>query len=897
MLLTDRNFNTSFFEAALRLSNNYMIIIITFIVILFIILAIHHSVSELTSGALTNESGFLGLGIRPNSTCNIDRGRFESLVLVISLAKAKYCLKTGSTNGLLLTDAKQRRGDKLHLTARLLSRWDSERCMGIRWILQAIPAQIQTYILDKDRGYFYIILNHIVVHRGNSVKTLTTKLIIQGSIYLLSSLTREDWNGGKILDQANAQSNVWDNRLRSSEYSKISGDRLLVINKGVQNTWSPKGKICTLFTGGLNSIRLDKAIKYPTFSQSRNLITDATKHRSIFYESDWTKIKWRLISEAVYKQQVKLVKLACELGVNNKEVRKLQISLAQSLNFRLLAVYKVTTNAGSSTPGIDLILLRDPKNKMKMAEDMKSLIISDNYKASPVKRVMIPKSNGKMRPLGIPTLKDRCLQQLISLIVEPIVEMNSDTHSYGFRKHRGAKNAIGAARVMLQTGRQFKWVLDADIKGFFDNIDHSWLLKHIPLPDRFKNLLNKWLKAGSIHNKEFSDSPSGTPQGGIISPILANFVLNGLEEIVRKSLKHLTGGKEMRKNIYKSGRRVKMLQFYVKTIRYADDFIVICPSRRVIEQYVKPEVEKFLKERGLWLSPEKTKILNIERGDELHFLGYVFKYRENWKLKYSFFKHRIGKQGLALYPSKEKVSKIIATLKQTIFSSLNLSGYELISRLNPIIRGWSMYFNMGESSTFKGYIRYALYKYIWKWAHLKHPRWGKKSIATWYFLASKEIPDTETDNKWTFRALTNSQSRYSDNAGKAKYLLSPHLAATTISGRICNIPKGIVEIHAYSDEVEKLIAYQDKINLTSLGKGQGLKGKLLVRQKGLCAHCNRSLIYRHDGTELAPGMLDINHITPISAKGSKSSMKNMELVHQWCHRIITNAYNSPDKKQ
>jgi len=151
-----------------------------------------------------------------------------------------------------------------------------------------------------------------------------------------------------------------------------------------------------------------------------------------------------------------LVKLACELGVYNKQVHKLQISLAQSLNFRLLAVYKVTTNAGSSTPGIDKVLLKDPKDKMKMAEDMKSLILSDNYKASPVKRVMIPKSNGKMRPLGIPTLKDRCLQQLISLIVEPIVEMNSDIHSYGFRKHRGAKNAIGATRVMLQTGRQYK---------------------------------------------------------------------------------------------------------------------------------------------------------------------------------------------------------------------------------------------------------------------------------------------------------------------------------------------------------------------------------------------------------------------------------------------------------
>jgi len=128
-------------------------------------------------------------------------------------------------------------------------------------------------------------------------------------------------------------------------------------------------------------------------------------------------------------------------------------------------------------------------------------------------------------------------------------------------------------------------------------------------------------------------------------------------------------------------------------------------------------------------------------------------------------------------------------------------------------------------------------------------------------------------------------------------LLSPHLAAATISGRICNIPKGIVEIHAYHEDAEKLIAYQDKVNLACLGKAQGIKAKLIAQQIGLCTHCMKSLIYRHDGTEMAPGMLEINHIRPISAKGSKSSMKNMELVHQWCHRIITNTYNWPDKKQ
>jgi RNA-directed DNA polymerase len=164
------------------------------------------------------------------------------------------------------------------------------------------------------------------------------------------------------------------------------------------------------------------------------------------------------------------------LGSGHLSIKKLQIQLAKSLPFRLVAVNRVTTNSGAKTPGLDKVLLISDTDKLLMVKTLKNLLIEaekGKFKSSPVKRVMITKANGKLRPLGIPTMQDRSLQALIKLILEPIVEMSSDSNSYGFRPHRGAKNAIAAVRTLLQSGQESKWVLDADIKSFFDEINHN----------------------------------------------------------------------------------------------------------------------------------------------------------------------------------------------------------------------------------------------------------------------------------------------------------------------------------------------------------------------------------------------------------------------------------------
>lgn len=347
----------------------------------------------------------------------------------------------------------------------------------------------------------------------------------------------------------------------------------------------------------------------------------------------------------MYKQQVKLVKLAGTLGSEHSSVMYLQLQLVKSLPFRLLAVHKIVTNSGGKSPGIDNILLKSVAEKAEMVEKLKDLLIHAEkgyFKITPVKRVMIPKSNGKnkkkifLRPLGIPTIQDRCLQALINLVLEPIVEMTSDPNSYGFRPLRGPKNAVASVRNILQSGQDSKWILDADIKSFFDEIDHNWLLDNLPLPKSHKLIVQGWLKSGAIFEGSIIDTDTGkthfceySKKGGIISPVLANLTLNGLEEAVRKSISAITRGKAQRKTVYKEGVRVKMLSFNLKTIRYADEFFVIGTSRRIIENFVKPSVEAFLKERGLRLSPDKTKIFQIESGVELNFLGYTIKYRDN----------------------------------------------------------------------------------------------------------------------------------------------------------------------------------------------------------------------------------------------------------------------------
>ena len=310
----------------------------------------------------------------------------------------------------------------------------------------------------------------------------------------------------------------------------------------------------------------------------------------------WKSINWKKVQAEVRWLQMRIAK-AVEEGKPNK-ARALQWLLSHSHFARLLAVKKVSSKKGARTPGIDGIIWNTPARKMRGALSLKRR----GYKAQPLRRTLIPKRNGKMRPLGIPTLKDRAMQALYLLTLEPIAETLADPNSYGFRPYRACRDAIGQCFCALGKKHSPKWVLDADIKACFDWINHSWLLDNIPLDSC---VLQQWLRCGFMQNRTLFPTRSGTPQGGVISPILANMTLDGLERAIKAV----------------SPRRRK-----VNFIRYADDFIVTAASIEHLEQAVVPAIKAFLAQRGLTLSEEKTRIVRIEEGFD--FLGQnIRKYR------------------------------------------------------------------------------------------------------------------------------------------------------------------------------------------------------------------------------------------------------------------------------
>jgi RNA-directed DNA polymerase len=383
---------------------------------------------------------------------------------------------------------------------------------------------------------------------------------------------------------------------------------------------------------------------------------------------DWDSIQWDTPKGHVRRLQERIFR-----ATRDKDwarVKNLQKLLVRSHSARLLAVRRVTQeNKGKYTPGIDGQIYATSKLRVELVEDVRQTNIF-NYKCKPLRRVYIPKSSGDKRPLGIPTVKDRVMQMLVKLVLEPEWEARFEPHSYGFRPGRRCMDAIRQIWISIKihgTQKRSAWVLDADISGCFDNINHDALLKRIPV---FRETVRRWLKSGIIEFGKYFQTKSGTPQGGIISPLLANIALDGMERLF---------GAENPKGNYSAPSDRKGDNKGLSLIRYADDFVVTAPSRERIVEHVLPKLRYFLKERGMELNEAKTKIMH--RDDGFDFLGFTIR-------QY----HSKARRVCLAKPSKKAVKQHLEHIKTVISKNKQMKADELISKLNPIIRGWANYY-------------------------------------------------------------------------------------------------------------------------------------------------------------------------------------------------------------
>ncbi|KVN06890.1 group II intron reverse transcriptase/maturase [Burkholderia diffusa] len=545
---------------------------------------------------------------------------------------------------------------------------------------------------------------------------------------------------------------------------------------------------------------------------------------------NWYAVDWRRTERNVRGMQIRIAKATRESDW--RKVKALQRMLTRTLSAKLYAVRRVTQNQGARTAGVDRELWDSPESRWEAVGKLKRR----GYKPLPLRRVFIPKANGKLRPLGIPTLLDRAMQALHLLALEPVSESTADPNSYGFRINRSTADAMSQIFFAMSRKGSARWVLEADIKGCFDHINHDWLEDHVPMD---KEILRKWLKAGLIYKGQLQATEVGTPQGGIISPTLANVTLNGLERELIEHLRVRFGTTTARK-------------LKVHVVRYADDFVITGDSRELLANEVKSWVEAFLALRGLQLSEEKTRIVHIDEGFD--FLGWNFR-------KYS--------EKLLIKPSKKNVKTFYRKVAETIGGNKAVQQADLIRLLNPMLRGWAQYHSPVVSKQAYLQVDYLVFQRIWWWSRRRHPKKSASWVRARYFHRSG-------DRNWVFAAPTVWKG---GKAGSLKLYLCPD----TEIRRHRKIKGDYNPFDPRWEEYGELLR-QERMWTSMRYRKQW--ATLYTSQGGVCAHCGGALT---DET----GWHD--HHLEYRMHGGSDVLSNRVLLHPNCHQQVHRARISVEK--
>ena len=549
----------------------------------------------------------------------------------------------------------------------------------------------------------------------------------------------------------------------------------------------------------------------------------------------WHDINWLLCQNKVQHYQ-HLIVVAFKKG-NMGEVKQLQHNLTNSFAARALAVRTVTTNPGKNTPGVDKVVWENPTEKWNSILEL----TNKNYRASAVKRVWISKDGKPIlpnkdngRPLGIPTMKDRAMQSLWSLALNPIAECTGDRHSFGFRLYRSTKDAIAFLHIRLSNRHRPQWILEADIKGFFNNISHQWIMANIPINTQ---ILQEWLKAGHIERTVYTETTAGVPQGGPISPTISNMVLDNLSDHIQKAVAPYTT---------KKGNTLLKYNTKVTMIRFADDFVVTGANKEILTNVVKPVIKQFLTLRGLELSESKTLITFIEDGFD--FLGYNIKlYKDASKLP-------DGKI-LLIKPSKKSISRVKFKISTLFDKHSKSSAFTLIHELNPILRGWANYHRTVVSKKVFNRIGFYLWNKLWRWIRKKHSVKNKRVLVKMYF-------EKVGGRNWVFFG----------KKGESKNTLFD-INNVTIVRHIVGL-----DYNPFLPENRAYFEKRRKSGTISDGLWDKRSIQLLKREGYKCPVCEQPIRFGQDVE---------THHKLAKKDGGNNTNKNLVILHRECHKQVT----------
>ncbi|ELR96354.1 group II intron reverse transcriptase/maturase [Gloeocapsa sp. PCC 73106] len=554
---------------------------------------------------------------------------------------------------------------------------------------------------------------------------------------------------------------------------------------------------------------------------------------NVKYEwKEWNEIDWKTVEIAIFKLQKRIFRASQEGNV--KLVHRLQRLLTNSYYGKLWAIRKVTQdNQGKKTAGIDGVKSLTPRKRLEMVEKIRL-----ESKSKPTRRVWIPKPNGEKRPLGIPTIYERVKQCLVKLALEPEWESRFEENSYGFRPGRSCHDAIRA--IFNQIRYKPKYVLDADISKCFDKINQEKLLAKVNTYPKLRSQVRAWLKSGVIDKKNWYPTNEGTPQGGVVSPLLANIALHGMELEIKKHARTWKGSERS-----------------LSLIRYADDFVILHESLEVVLK-CKEIIEKWLKDIGLEVKPSKTKIshtlIENEGNVGFDFLGFTIR-------QFPVGKHQSGKNTkrkilgfkTIIKPSKQKIKTHIKKLGEMIRAHKSAPQVALIKKLNPIIKGWSNYYSSVCSKEEFSYCDHILYQQLKRWAERRHPMKSKTWVTSKYW-------HKEGKRNWVFGVIYRESNNFFGLIEHNKTPIIRHVKVKSDASPFNG------DLTYWSSRMGKHPKVSTKV------------ATLLKRQKGKCAHCG--LVFRDED------LLEVDHITPKS-KGGKNKYENLQLLHRHCHDIKT----------